>query len=142
MGSIRTVALCIMLASAAAAPIVHPSTSAGWTNTANFRSPLGTNLAGIYDWATEYPLLNRFKTARPWVPNNSEGSDQGTLTVDGNGTILSLSGSQTGCTLVMDGDDPTVAGTVLEVYYDGKGTLVSPPATQVAPAVCFIWSCG
>ena len=56
---------------------------------------LGSNLAGIADWSTQYPFLNYFKSSRDWITHtdstwNTREGDK--LRVDGDGWVTSLEG--------------------------------------------------
>ncbi|MGI9253487.1 MAG: hypothetical protein ACR2J8_07065, partial [Thermomicrobiales bacterium] len=62
----------------------------------NANSPIGTNLAGVTDYATERPFADVFKTARPWFSGVDGGAweDNRALDLDSNGNVRSLLANQ------------------------------------------------
>ena len=90
-------------------------------------SPLGTNLVRIDDWSTDFPLLDVFKTSRPWISNTaSRQPDTRPLDVDAHGWVRYLQSNQIATTLLFwdlsrtPGRYP--AGRYV-VTYEGEGTL-------------------
>ncbi|PSO61827.1 MAG: cellulose-binding protein, partial [Cyanobacteria bacterium QH_2_48_84] len=110
--------------------VVEPSREANSSFKSDFF--LGTNLSGIYDWSTEMPFLNAFKSSRKWMTQakGSWGTNEGNkLNLDENGWVKSLPSSE-------DSAEYTYVGTLLRreigghypggkyvVLYDGKGDL-------------------
>jgi hypothetical protein len=89
---------------------------------------LGTNLTQVADYNREWPFVDAFKTARPWIAQ-AQGASWGqgpALALDSNGWITSLQSGQYAETIMFDNalDDtahfPTGQYTLL---YDGSGTL-------------------
>ncbi|MBE9125275.1 cellulose-binding protein [Coleofasciculus sp. LEGE 07081] len=94
---------------------------------------IGTNLAGIADWSTQFPFLDAFKSSRPWITQgngvwNTKEYDE--LNLDENDWIKSLPSAEN------PSADYTYVGTLLfrdtggnypggnyVVLYDGEGTL-------------------
>jgi len=97
-----------------AAPAPHPA--------------LGTNLAGVADYAREWPFVDAFKTARPWIAQQA-GSPWGQgppLSLDSHGWITSLQPNQYAETIMFDNADGAAADYPAGQYtllYDGSGTL-------------------
>jgi hypothetical protein len=89
---------------------------------------LGTNLMHVSDYSREWPFVDAFKTARPWIPQQQGASwGQGPpLAVDAQGWITSLQTGQYAETIMYDNalggtaDYPVGQYTLL---YDGSGTL-------------------
>jgi hypothetical protein len=89
---------------------------------------LGINLTQVADYNREWPFVDAFKTARPWISQTQGGAwGQGPqLALDSNGWITSLQPGQYAETIMYDNalDDtahfPTGQYTLL---YDGSGTL-------------------
>lgn len=85
---------------------------------------LGSNLAGIADWSTQYPFLNYFKSSRDWITHtdstwNTREGDK--LRVDGDGWVTSLEGGQfTSVGTLVPNDNQ---GRRFVVLYDGQGTI-------------------
>ena len=71
---------------------------------------LGTNLAGISDWTTQWPFVDAFKLARPWISQKT-GADWGKgdpLDIDENGNVRSLKPGQYAETVIWsNGHHPT-----------------------------------
>ncbi len=89
---------------------------------------LGTNLTQVADYNREWPFVDAFKTARPWIAQQQGASwGQGPpLQLDSNGWITSLQPGQYAETIMYDNaiddqaDYPVGQYTLL---YDGSGTL-------------------
>ncbi len=93
---------------------------------------LGTGLTGIADYSTELPFLDKFKSARYWIPQNPRTWNTGEgaqLNLDEQGWVKSLPSSD-------DGSQYRTVGTVLlreipnayrsgryVVLYEGTGTI-------------------
>jgi hypothetical protein len=92
---------------------------------------IGTNLAGIYQWSTQAPYLDYFKSARPWltqVGDTWDTGEQALLNLDAQGWVRSLptNGSQAQFRQVATLVSP--AGTAARpgryfVLYEGEGTI-------------------
>ena len=122
-----------------AAPIVPPSVAAGFVNTANVNSPLGSNLTSVVDYAAEYPFVNYFRMARPWFSTPADGSafqDKQPLALDSNGNVASLAVGQFARTILFTGlpVDPGLAGKKLHLFYDGDGELSYGHVTVISEA--------
>jgi hypothetical protein len=90
-------------------------------------SPLGTNLSPFDDWENEFPLLDVFKTSRPWFSGSETTWNDGrALDLDAHGWVRSLPPGQVARTLMfwdlsaVPGGYPSGRYTV---QYDGEGTL-------------------
>ena len=92
------------------------------------QAAMGTNLAGIADWATQYPFRDFFKNDRKWTPvrdgvwGDSESAD---IDVDGDGWVKSFSSRQPFdevATLLPNA--PKFDRYV--VTYEGEGSLLFP----------------
>jgi hypothetical protein len=84
---------------------------------------IGTNLAGIYQWSTQAPYLDYFKSARPWltqVGDTWDTGEQALLDLDRNGWVRSL---------------PTGGS---QAQFRQVGTLVSPAGTAARPGRYFV----
>jgi len=99
----------------------------GALHAAETRPPVGTNLARIDDWSTDFPLVDIFKTSRAWVSGTAgEWSDSQSIDLDKHGWVQSLQPGQVVRTLMLS--DPTkklgnyLAGRYV-VEYEGDGTL-------------------
>lgn len=91
--------------------------------TSNRQSPLGINLSGVVDWSTEYPFVDVFRTARPWIAQ-AEGKPWGQgpkLEPTEEGWVKSLQPGQYATTLVLVGGGHP-AGKYL-CLFDGEGEL-------------------
>jgi hypothetical protein len=90
---------------------------------------LGINLAGVSDYAGEWPFVDAFKTARPWI-SQQQGQPWGqgpALQVNANGWVTSLQPGQYVETIMFDnGQNGAPAHYPAGQYtllYDGSGTL-------------------
>lgn len=92
------------------------------------RPALGTNLTQVADYNREWPFVDAFKTARPWI-SQQQGSSWGQgppLQLDSHGWITSLQPGAYAETIMYDNaianqaDYPVGRYTLL---YDGSGTL-------------------
>ncbi|MFI3119749.1 MAG: hypothetical protein QX203_07195 [Methylococcaceae bacterium] len=130
---IRTFLSLLLVTSAAlafnvsAAAIVPLSVNAGYINTENSTSPLGSNLAPVADYTGEYPFINYFRMARLWfsAPSDfSAFSDDQPLALDSNRNVTSLTAKQFARTILFTNlPDPGLSGKKLHLYYDGDGEL-------------------
>ena len=110
-----------------AAAIVPPSITAGFTNPKAAKSPLGTNLAQVEDFRSEYPFVDFMKMARPWFSGTGSTFDDGrSLKRDANGNVTSLlAGQQARSVIFTNTEAPDVAldKKRFQVDYDGDGRL-------------------
>ncbi len=95
---------------------------------------LGMNLAELNDWSTAYPLVDLFKSARPWISQKGDGSwSRGPkLELDEHGWIKKL---ESGCSaeVPMFSESPgTMPVGDYVILYDGKGTLQTRNANVVS----------
>lgn len=91
----------------------------------NGKSPVGTNLAAIVDYSPEWPFVDAFKTARPWISSSESKWDDGRkLDLDEDGWVKSLKPGQRARALLFWSPDfhDHPAGEY-EIVYDGRGTL-------------------
>jgi hypothetical protein len=85
---------------------------------------LGTNLAGIADWSTQYPFLDYFKNSREWITQtdstwNTQESSK--LDLDANGWARSLRGGTfTSISTFIPNDNQ---GRRFVALYEGEGTI-------------------
>lgn len=57
------------------------------------KAPVGSNVDSFTDWAGEIPLIDVFKTSRPWIPKSDLKFDTGeaeAIQIDGAGWVTSL----------------------------------------------------
>jgi hypothetical protein len=92
-------------------------------------------LSGIADWSAQHPFLDRFKTARDWVPNSATEWDSGiAIPRDAQGWPKSMPAGVSAITTIV-GVDPASewpSGRYV-VLYDGKGKIdYSLTSTKVA----------
>lgn len=132
--SVKTALLAVLLTSVAqAGPIVHPSVAAGFRNPAAASSPLGSNLAPVDSFRTEYPFVNHFKMATPWFSGNPtlpfddprRFRDGRPLRTDARGHVRSLLPDQDAKAVIFDGTpaDRSLSRRRFEIFWDGQGTL-------------------
>ena len=98
-------------------PVVQPKAS------------LGGNLVAISDWTREWPFVDIFKLARPWISQQSGMSwgQGGALNVTPDGWIASLQPGQYAETIILDNalDDASAdfpSGNYT-LFYDGSGAI-------------------
>jgi len=92
------------------------------------RASLGTNLSAVVDYSREWPFVDAFKMARPWISQKTgmPWGQGGPLQTDESGWVTSLAPGQYAETIIFDNalDDqvsyPTGDYTLL---YDGEGTI-------------------
>ncbi len=91
----------------------------------NTDSPLGTNLLGIVDYHPYWPFVDIFKTSRPWISGNTNGTwdDGRSLDLDEDGWVRSLQPNQVARTLMFWSSSPHYPGGRYVVLYDGEGTI-------------------
>lgn len=88
------------------------------------RAPLGMNLGGVVSYMTDWPFVDVFRTARPWI-SNCEGCDWdggGALDLTAEGWVASLKPNHYADTVMMDGGVPFPEGDYV-ILYDGDGQL-------------------
>jgi hypothetical protein len=89
----------------------------------NERSPLGTNLSGFYDWSSELPVVDLFKTSREWISGTPNAWDDGRpVDVDEHGWVKSVAPGQIVRTLMLWETRRYRAGKYI-VLYDGEGDI-------------------
>ncbi|WP_114205845.1 fibronectin type III domain-containing protein [Acidisarcina polymorpha] len=89
---------------------------------------LGTNLTQVADYNREWPFVDAFKTARPWIPQQQGASwGQGApLELNSKGWITSLQPGQYAETIMFDNaqdDQANYPAGQYTLLYDGSGTL-------------------
>ncbi|MGL5083807.1 MAG: cellulose-binding protein [Microcoleaceae cyanobacterium] len=86
--------------------------------------PMGTNLAGIAEWSTQYPFTDYFKSSRDWITHGQDTWDTdeaNKLSLDENGWVKSLDGGDfVSVGAALPNDDQ---GRRFVVLYDGEGDL-------------------
>jgi hypothetical protein len=104
-----------------------PETAAKVTSTVPVSAtpfPMGTNLAGIADWSTQYPFLNYVKNSRAWITRGTtvwDTEERRKLSLDADGWVKSLTGgSFTSVGTFIPNDEQ---GRRFVVLYEGEGTL-------------------
>lgn len=129
---------CCLLTALVSLPVTAEQTQ----NTANARSPLGINVAGLAYWSTEWPLVDEMKRSSRWLTQCSPQSsirctklewdtrEQERLDLDPNGWIRSLPAAyepslrfRTVATLMLQGDGGAHPAGQYTVLYDGEGVI-------------------
>ncbi len=93
------------------------------------KAALGANLMAISDWTREWPFVDIFKLARPWISQQSGASwgEGGPLNLTPEGWVASLQPGQYAETIIFDNAlDDSVAhfpSGNYTILYDGSGTL-------------------
>ncbi len=88
---------------------------------------LGINLSEIADWSTEYPFVDLFKMARPWI-SQREGAnwgEGGPLALTPEGWVASLDAGQFAETVLFSADPALAQGLDGEytILYEGEGKI-------------------
>ena len=93
------------------------------------QTSVGTNLAAVNYWSTEFPFIDRMKSARQWI---AQGADAGPVTVDANGYPTSMNGAVN--LYAMVALDPPSAGTDKNyvLTYTGTANFRIPGATIIS----------
>ena len=88
----------------------------------NRDSPVGSNIATIVDHSVDMPLVDLFKSSRPWISGSGDAwDDRRSIDVDDDGWVRSLEPGQVARTVMLTkGGHP---GGEFVVLYDGEGTL-------------------
>jgi hypothetical protein len=86
--------------------------------------PIGTNLAGIVSWGTQWAFVDVFKMSRAWIPqcNNCNWGEGGTLALTPDGWIAELAPNQYATTIMLDEINHFPQGEYV-VLYDGEGVI-------------------
>lgn len=98
------------------------------------RTPLGINVAGMHDWATELPFADVFKQSRAWVSGTATQWEDGrALDLDARGWVRSLQPGQWAKTLMLAhqslrGRAPAGRYTVT---FEGEGTITYSSGIRV-----------
>lgn len=88
------------------------------------RSPLATNLDGLYDWSVEWSFVDAFKRSRKWISgSDTVWEDQRPIQVDEHGWVRSLAPGQIARTLMFWADGLPYPSGDYVILYDGHGTL-------------------
>jgi hypothetical protein len=85
---------------------------------------IGTNLAGVADWSTQYPFTDYLKNARDWITRGAtewDTQEDGKLDLDSDGWVKSLSGGSFNAVATFVPNDNK--GRQFVVLYDGEGTI-------------------
>jgi len=84
---------------------------------------MGSNVATVVDYSTDMPLVDIFKSSRPWISGTGDEWEDGKpLDLDENGWVRSLKPEQIARTLMLTmGGHP---GGEFTVLYDGEGELM------------------
>ena len=89
----------------------------------NARSPLGTNICSFYDWGTELPYVDLFKSSRSWISGTDDvWENEVPVDVDERGWVRSVRPGQIVRTLLLWETTRYRAGKYV-VLYDGEGTI-------------------
>lgn len=91
----------------------------------NTHAPMGMNLAGVHDWSPEWPFVDCFKTARPWIPQLASGGPWSTgapLALTPEGWPILAPGQAAGTLIFRDQQGLYPAGQYL-CLYDGTGQI-------------------
>ena len=110
------------------------SAEIGRSPTDNSLSPIGTNFHFFTDWSSEYPFINLFRMARPWITSSDVWDtnewDKLEADLDENGYPTRLPSADDPnanyryvTTLMMTDVGPNYPGGEYNVYYDGEGTI-------------------
>ncbi|WP_432800231.1 hypothetical protein [Poriferisphaera sp. WC338] len=98
----------------------------------NKNSPLGTNLAGITDWSTQYPFNDLFKTSRPWISgSSSQWNDKRSIDVDSHGWVTRLKPGRIARTIMLVDNLSTYFPGRYIVEYEGQGKIIYGGAGRV-----------
>lgn len=105
-------------------------------------SGLGMNLSGFDYYSTDFPTIDQFKRASPWVTSNDNVWDTGEeefLDLDENGWVRSLPDRNDGdvryrkvVAVLFQGDGGAHPAGDYTVLYEGSGTVVFGGATVVS----------
>ena len=88
------------------------------------KSPIGTNLAGIVSWGSQWAFVDIFKMSRAWIPqcNNCNWGEGGALALTPDGWIAELAPNQYATTIMLDEINHFPQGEYT-VLYDGEGVI-------------------
>lgn len=91
----------------------------------NKQSAIGSNVSPIWDWSTEWPFVDAFRTSRPWISGTAASwEDQQPLDLDSSGWVKSLKKGQIAHTLMFWKEDgPHYPEGEYTVLYEGEGEL-------------------
>lgn len=120
----------LLLASATAAAMgvlglgaVHQVSNKKASPAAN--AQLGINLAGIADWATEFPFIDLFKQSSAWFVEGKSAVDSG-LVIDGEGWVKQLPLGVAASTIVSSLDNSHFPNGDYVILYNGEGVIKVP----------------
>lgn len=83
---------------------------------------MGTNIAGVVDWATNMPFVDLFKASRPWISGSDKlWDDKRALDLDENGWVRSLKPGQRARTLILT--NKRHRGGTFVLLHDGEGEI-------------------
>ena len=87
-------------------------------------SIIGTNLNGVTDYTTEWPFVDAFKVARPWISQRPGAAfgEGGKLNLTAEGWVASLEPGQTAETVIYDNGSHYPAGQYT-LLYEGEGSF-------------------
>lgn len=90
-------------------------------------APLGMNLGGVVSYMTDWPFVDVFRTARPWIANcdGCAWDSAGPLALTPQGWVAALADGQWADTVMMDGAAAYPDGEYV-VLYDGRGSIEFP----------------
>lgn len=87
-------------------------------------SPMGTNLATLRFWSTQWAFVDAFKQCAPWQSQSAtQWNDGQTLSLDANGWVTSLLPGQYAGTLMFYATQGRYPGGDYVCLYEGEGTL-------------------
>jgi hypothetical protein len=101
----------------------------------NDGSPLGTNLAGVFDWTSQWPFVDIFKISRPWISNRvgQPWGQGGPLNLTSEGWVRSLEPGQRADTVMYSLRTSHPTGQYV-CLFDGHGQLAFPGQRVVSQA--------
>jgi hypothetical protein len=88
------------------------------------KSPIGTNLAGIVSWGSQWAFVDVFKMSRAWISqcDGCNWGDGGDLALTPEGWVAELAPNQYATTIMMDDIQHFPQGEYT-VLYDGEGLI-------------------
>ena len=98
--------------------------SFSFSTNAQDKSPLGTNLAGIVSWTSQWAFVDVFKMSREWISqcDGCSWGEGGDLALSPDGWIAELAPHQYATTVMMDEIQHFPAGDYT-LLYDGEGLI-------------------
>lgn len=114
-------------------PSLAEATAVPGTPGSRHFSGMGLNLGSFDYWSTDFPTIDQFKRASPWITSNGntwDTGEEGKLDLDANGWVKSLPAANDTnvryrhvVAVLFQGDGGAHPGGVYTVLYDGAGTI-------------------